>query len=263
MSERTVSLVTGAGWWADQSPGLGYAIASVLAEQGHHVVVLDKEPEPADRSATALRNAGHSAEGIALDITKGGRVLEVIDDIAKQAGRIDNLINAAALTLHRWGLKSFHKLSQEQCDLEIEVTLKGALHATRVALPHMLAQGKGNVIFIGSTLASEPAPKQVIYGLCKAALVSATQSLAAEVGPRGVRVNCVSPGLMKTRVTDRLNDNFMGIFKKASALGRMSDPREVANVVRFLVSDEASYVNGVAIRADGGHAGNLNMMSPP
>lgn len=257
MSDVPVAVVTGAGWWPDQSPGLGWAVALELAEAGHEVVAVDKESGPAQRVAADLRERGFKASALALDVTDAAAAKAVVDEIASKHGRLDVLVNAAALTLHRWGLKPFHDITAEQCDLEINVTLRGALNVTRAALPHMQARRQGSVIFVSSVLAFEPAPRQVVYGLCKAGLVSATASLAAENGPLGIRVNCVCPGVMKTRVTDKLPPKYMETFINRSALRRISEPREVARVVRFLVSPQASYVNGASIRVDGGATGAL------
>jgi len=257
MVSKPLAVVTGAGWWESNSPGLGWAIALELADAGHEVVVLDKELAPAEKSAADLRQKGFAAHAMALDVTQAAGAKAVIDEIAAKFGRLDALANAAALTMHRWGLKPFHEITPEQCDLEIDITLRGALNVTRAALPHMYKAGRGSVVFVGSVLAFDPAPKQVVYGLCKAALVSVASSLAGEAGPHGVRVNCVCPGIMKTRVTDKLPPNYMEVFLKRTALGRISDPREVGRVVRFLCSEQASYVNGVSIRVDGGQTGAM------
>jgi 3-oxoacyl-[acyl-carrier protein] reductase len=256
-SEMPVALITGAGWWPGQSPGLGWAAALELAEAGHAVVVADKELAPAEHAAADLAERGHRARGVVLDVSDGDAAMRCAEAIAAAEGRLDVVVNAAALTMHRWGLRSFHEITEEECDLEIGVTLKGALNVSRAAIPHLLKRGAGSLIFVASVLADEPAPRQAIYGLCKAALISLTRSLAAELGPEGIRVNTVSPGVMKTRVTDRMPDKYMDIFIERSALGRISDPREIARVIRFLVSDQASYVNGQTIRVDGGGVGAL------
>jgi 3-oxoacyl-[acyl-carrier protein] reductase len=254
-SDGPVALVTGAGWWPEQSPGLGWAAALELAEAGHAVVVADREAEPAEHAAADLTERGYRARGAVLDVTDGDAAMRCVEEISGTEGRLDVVVNAAALTMHRWGLRSFHEITEEECDLEIGVTLKGALNVSRAAIPQLLKRGSGSLIFIASVLADEPAPKQAIYGLSKAALVNLTRSLAAELGPEGIRVNAVSPGVMKTRVTDRMPDKYMDIFIERSALKRISDPREIGRVIRFLVSDQASYVNGQTIRVDGGGVG--------
>ncbi len=254
---QPVALITGAGWWPDQSPGLGWALGAELAEAGYRVVLSDREIEPAERAAADLAAKGFTAEAAAIDVTDDRAVARAIDAIAARHGRLDAAVNAAALTLHRWGLKPFHEISAEQCQQEMAVTLGGALNISRAAIPHLLAQGAGNLIFVASVLADEPAPRQAIYGLCKAALKSLTASLAAELGPQGIRVNAVSPGVMKTRVTDKMPPKYMDLFIARSALGRISEPREIAAVVRFLVSEQASYVNGQTIKVDGGGVGAL------
>jgi NAD(P)-dependent dehydrogenase (short-subunit alcohol dehydrogenase family) len=253
--ERKVALITGAGWWPDQSPGLGWALGAELAEAGYRVVLSDREIEPAERAAADLVDKGFTAEAAAIDVTDDGAVARAVDAAAARHGRLDAVVNAAALTLHRWGLKPFHEISAEQCQQEMAVTLVGALNISRAAIPHLLTQGAGNLIFVASVLADEPAPRQAIYGLCKAALKSLTASLAAELGPQGIRVNAVSPGVMKTRVTDKMPPKYMDLFIARSALRRISEPREIAAVVRFLVSEQASYVNGQTIKVDGGGVG--------
>ena len=253
--ERPLALITGAGWWPEQSPGLGWALGVALASAGYRVVLSDREIEPAERAAADLQAKGYAAEAAAIDVTDDGAVARAIDAIASRHGRLDAAVNAAALTLHRWGLKPFHEITAEQCRQEMAVTLGGALNVSRAAIPHLLARGAGNLIFVASVLADEPAPRQAIYGLCKAALKSLTASLAAELGPQGIRVNAVSPGVMKTRVTDKLPPAYMDTFIARSALRRISEPREIAAVVRFLVSEQASYVNGQTIRVDGGGVG--------
>jgi NAD(P)-dependent dehydrogenase (short-subunit alcohol dehydrogenase family) len=254
-SQKSIAVVTGAGWWPDYIPGIGLAISQVLAEAGHRIIVLDKELEPAERSAADLRDKGHDATGMALDVADDAMAADTIGTIIGNEGRIDVLVNAAALTLARWGLKPFHEITQEQCDLEIDITLKGALNVTRHVLPHMLERESGNIICISSVMGVEPAPRMSIYGLSKAALVSFTTSLAAEAGPKGIRVNAVCPGLVKTRVTAKMPSFSNDAFVAHSALKRGCEPREIASVVGFLVSPEAGFVNGQAIRVDGGVAG--------
>jgi len=251
----TVAVITGAGWWDNHPPGLGFAIAKQLAEDGHKVIVQDRELAPAERSANSLRELGFEASAQAMDVADAGHCTRQIEALLAAHGRIDILVNAAALTLARWGLRRFHEITPDECDQEIAVTLKGALNATRAVLPHMLERGSGNIIMISSIMAFEPSARMTIYGICKAALVNFTASLAAEVGPRGIRVNCVCPGSMKTRVTASMPKPLMEAFVESTALGRMADAAEVANVVRFLVSDAAAYVTGQSIRVDGGKAG--------
>ena len=256
-SERPVALVTGAGRWPEQSPGLGAAIARELALAGHEIVVMDREPGPAEATAADLRDEGHAAEGVGLDVTDAPAALEVLAGIAERKGRIDVLAHAAALTMHSWGLRSFHRITPDQCDLELDVTLRGTLNVARGVLPTMYEAGRGAMVFVSSMLAFEPCPRQTLYGVAKAAIVSFTRSLAAETGPEGIRVNCVCPGTMRTRVTEAMPDQYMKPFIDGSALKRIADPAEVARVVRFLASDEASYVNGAALRVDGGGTGML------
>lgn len=255
MTDAAIAVVTGAGWWENHPPGLGYAIAGQLAAAGHKVIVQDRELAPAERSAQSLRALGHGVEAQAMDVADAAHCAQQIAALLQAHGRIDILVNAAALTLARWGLRRFHEITPQECDQEIAVTLKGALNATRAVLPHMLERGAGNIIMISSVMAFEPSSRMTIYGLCKAALVNFTASLAAEVGPRGIRVNCVCPGAMKTRVTANMPQAMMDAFVGDTALERMADAAEVANVVSFLVSDAAAYVTGQAIRVDGGKAG--------
>lgn len=256
-SNKPVALVTGAGWWPEHIPGIGHAIALALGREGHRVIVSDRELEPAERSAKDLREKGVDAGAVALDVTDNEQANQVAQALIAQEGHIDVLINAAALTLNRWGLKRFHDITPEQCDTEIDVTLKGALNVTRNVLPHMLERERGNIIFISSVMGLEPAPRMTIYGLSKAALASFTTSLAGEVGPRGIRVNAICPGSIRTRVATKMPEWINEAFFKRSAMSRGGEPEEIANVAVFLTSEKASYVNGQCIRVDGGVQGLL------
>ena len=255
MGDKPTALVTGAGWWPDYDPGIGLALAREMAERGHRVLVTDRELAPAQRSVEQLKTEGLDARAAVLDVTDKAQCKGVLDQLIADEGRLDTLVNAAALTLARWGLKQFHDIQPEQCDQEIEVTLKGALNVTRAALPAMYQRGAGSIIFISSVMGYEPSPQMSIYGLSKAALINFTMSLAAEAGPRGIRVNAICPGVIKTRVTNRMPPQHTEKFLRNSALHRVGEPSEIAKVAGFLVSDAASFVTGQAIRVDGGSMG--------
>ena len=256
-ADKPIALITGAGWWPEHIPGIGHAIALALGRDGYRVIVSDRELEPAERSAKDLREKGLDAAAVALDVTDNGQAHQVVQTLIAQEERMDVLVNAAALTLNRWGLKRFIDITPEQCDTEIDVTLKGALNVTRNVLPHMLERERGNIIFISSVMGLEPSARMSIYGLSKAALASFTTSLAGEVGPRGIRVNAICPGSIRTRVATKMPDWINETFFKRSALSRGGEPEEIANVAAFLVSEKASYVNGQCIRVDGGVQGLL------
>ena len=228
------ALVTGG------SRGIGRAIAAGLAAAGADVVV-------------GYRSAGHEAEQVAAEI--GGRAVQAdvsdSDDarrLVEQAGDLDILVNNAGVT--RDGL--LMRMPDEDWRTVLETNLGGVFHTCRAASRGMLRRRSGAIVNVSSVVGVHGNPGQTNYGAAKAGIIGFTKSLARELGNRGVRANVVAPGYISTRLTEELPDDLKQAMLQNTPLGRFGSPEDVAGAVRFLCSDEASFITGEVLLVDGG-----------
>lgn len=233
MSRRAV--VTGG------ARGIGAAIVERLRADGYEVVPLDLSP----------------AEGVVVcDVTDPASVA----DAAGTIGPVDVLVNNAGV----WRFAALEDVSDDDFAIAIDVNLKGPFHCARAFGPAMLERGSGAIVNIVSIAARHANPAVGSYGPSKAALVSLTEQIALEWGPRGVRCNAVGPGLVPTPGTGAVYDDpdVRAVRAGAIPLRRLAEPADIANVVAFLVSDDAAYVNGQVIYVDGGLSKALMTLLP-
>ena len=231
------ALVTGA------ASGIGRACATALAEAGATVVALD-------------RAAVEGMEAHACDVTDAAAILE----LAATIGRVDILVNAAGIT--RPG--SILEMDRSDWDRVLEVNLTGYLNTVRAFVPGMVEQGSGTLIHVASIAATHPQGSSGAYSVSKAAVQMLSQQLSIELGPRGVRSNTVSPGLVRTPMSEAYYQ-VDGVLERRNAavpIGRVATPEDVADVVTFLASDRARYITGVDLIVDGGFSRTL-MSSVP
>jgi 3-oxoacyl-[acyl-carrier protein] reductase len=228
------ALVTGG------SRGIGRAIAAALAEAGAEVVV-------------GYRSAGDEAEAVAAEI--GGRAVQAdVSDgeqarrLVEEAGDLDILVNNAGVT--RDGL--LMRMPDDDWRTVLETNLGGVFHTCRAASRGMLRRRSGSIVNVSSVVGVHGNPGQTNYGAAKAGIIGFTKSLARELGNRGVRANVVAPGYISTRLTDELPEELKDAMLQNTPLGRFGAPEDVAGAVRFLSSDEASFITGEVLLVDGG-----------
>jgi 3-oxoacyl-[acyl-carrier protein] reductase len=238
-----VAVVTGG------SRGIGRACAEALATAGWSVAIGYRTREAdAKEALDALDAAGSPGMAVHLDVTDEHSVHEAFRRVSEEAGPVTGLVNNAGYS--RDGL--LLRYSMEEYERTMSTNLRGAFLCSRAALRTMLREKWGRIINMASAVAIHGNAGQTVYGATKAGLVGLTRSLAREVGGKGITVNAVCPGLLETEMTAHLTDDARAYYVDQTPLRRAATLPEVSSVVRFLMSDEASYVNGTAIPIDGG-----------
>ena len=235
-----VAVVTGA------SRGIGASIAAALASCGAHVVAGYLENAAAAREVVgAIQDAGGSAEPYGFDVADDEQAKKAFQDIAKRHGRIDILVNNAAISKDALLLR----VKGEDVDSMLKTNLKGSIFCSFHASRTMLKQKRGRIINVSSIVGIGGNPGQSIYAATKAGLIAFTKSLAKELGSKGILVNAVAPGLVKTDMTRDLN---IDSLVEQITLRRIGNPEDVAGLVAFLCSDHSAYITGQVFVVDGG-----------
>lgn len=237
-----VSIVTGA------SQGIGEAIACELGLAGSTVVLVDIQKEKLEEVAGRFAAEGIKALPFVADVTDGQQVEGVVESVKKDLGRIDHLINNAGITRDSLLLR----MKEEDWDLVLRVNLKGAFNFSRSVVKHMVAARSGRIVSIASVVGLMGNAGQTNYAASKAGLIGFSKSLAREVAPRGITVNCVAPGYIATAMTEKLSDEVKKAFLDNIPMKRFGLPEEIARTVKFLCSDEAAYITGQVINVNGG-----------
>jgi NAD(P)-dependent dehydrogenase (short-subunit alcohol dehydrogenase family) len=248
MTEAGVALVTGG------SRGIGRAIVELLAARGNRVLFtyLRNEAQAGD-VATAVAESGGEARAMCADVTDAASATSVVRAAIDAWGRLDVLVNNAGTHLPGVTLAD---TPVSEWDRIIRTNLYGPFHLVQAALPHMRAQGGGNIVNISSNVTQRFPAAYGAYTISKSALDTFTKILSKEEGPNGIRVNAVAPGPIRT---DMLAESLGGLdserakeFAASVPLGRTGAPREIAEVVAFLVSESASYMTGQVVYVNGG-----------
>ncbi|GAA4714886.1 beta-ketoacyl-ACP reductase [Brevibacillus fulvus] len=243
-----VAIVTGAG------RGIGAATAKRLAKDGAKVGVIDLKEEACQETVSAIAAAGGEALALGCDVADAAQVEQTIAKVAEHFGRIDILVNNAGVLRDNL----LFKMSEDDWDTVLNVHLKGSFLCSKAAQKYMVEQRYGKIVNTSSTSALGNRG-QANYSAAKAGLQGFTKTLAIELGPFNINVNAVAPGFIATDMTrataERIGIDFEENQKLASQripLRRVGQPEDVANVVAFLVSDDASYVSGQVIYVNGG-----------
>jgi 3-oxoacyl-[acyl-carrier protein] reductase len=239
-----VAVVTGA------ASGMGRAIAELLAEEDARVAACDRNEPALSEVVDGIRAAGGDARAYPLDVTDGSAVTKMVDRAVADLGPIGILVNNAGISLPAPIDGPDYDAAW---DLTIAVNLTAYTRMVRACLPHLLADGAGRIVNIASTEALGATPYLSPYTASKHGVVGLTKSLAAELGARGITVNCVCPGPIKTGMTAPIPDDAKAKFaRRRVPLRRYGEPREVAQMVCNLVLPASSFVNGAIVPVDGG-----------
>ncbi|MBW1698746.1 MAG: 3-oxoacyl-[acyl-carrier-protein] reductase [Deltaproteobacteria bacterium] len=231
------------------SRGIGRAICIALAGSDTHVYFsYATSRESADKTEKLISDAGGTATTACVDVASEAAVKTFFDSIIQETGRIDVLVNNAGIT--RDGLIAMMK--EKDWDEVIDTNLKGAFHCTRAVAKTMIKQRYGRIINISSVVGVIGNPGQANYVASKAGIIGLTKAVAKELAPRGITVNAVAPGYVETDMTASLPEKAKAAMLDQIPLGRAGTPQDVAAVVGFLASEQASYITGQVIHVSGG-----------
>lgn len=228
--------------------GIGRTIALALAKNGANIALNNVVDTGAEETLQEIRSLGRRAIFIKADISDAAQAQGIIDEAAKEFGKIDILVNNAGITRDRL----IPMMSEDDFDRVIRVNLKGTFNMTKAAYRPMMKQRGGAIVNISSVIGIYGNAGQANYSASKAGVIGLTLSAAKELGSRGVRVNAVAPGYIQTDMTNALNDEQRNRIAERIQLGRLGTPDDVASVVLFLCSDAAAYITGQVIQVDGG-----------
>jgi 3-oxoacyl-[acyl-carrier protein] reductase len=244
--EGQVALVTGGG------RGIGRATVLALAGEGAAVGVnYSRSREEAEALAAQVVTAGGQAAAIQADVSDADQVERLIEGTLARFGRLDYLVNDAGITRDNLLLR----MGEADWDAVLDVNLKGTFLCTKAAVRRMLRQKSGRIINVTSVVGISGQAGQANYAASKAGVIGFTQSVAREVASRGILVNAVAPGYIATQMTDALPAEHRERLLRQIPLGRIGQPEDVAGVILFLCSPQASYVTGQVLVVDGGLIG--------
>jgi 3-oxoacyl-[acyl-carrier protein] reductase len=237
-----VALVTGG------ARGIGKTIAEDLAKKGVNLAIADVSVESASETAKELASRGVKTQSLRLDVSKSDQVVKAFEDIVREFGRIDIVVNNAGIT--RDGLVL--RMKEEDWDAVININLKGVFLCSKEAVKVMVKQKYGRIINIASVVAFMGNPGQANYSASKAGIVGLTKTVAREYASRGITVNAVAPGFIATAMTDALAENVKQEMLKSIPVGKFGSVEDVAHAVSFLASPESGYITGQVIHVNGG-----------
>ncbi len=242
-----VAIITGA------ASGIGRATTRLLAEDGASIVVADINGEGAQQVAAEITHAGGRAIGIQVDIGSNDTVRHMVETTVARFGRVDIMVNSAARIPVPEGPIEERDLAD--VENEIGVTLVGVIRCCHAVIPHMIKQNSGRIINVTSDGGRAGSQNQSIYAASKAGVACFSKSIAAELGSKGITVNCVAPGATKTPAMIRYlteNPDREKLFLARVPLRRLGTPEDIAYMIAFLASDEAAYITGQEYSVNGG-----------
>jgi len=237
--------------------GIGQASALGLAAHGAEVVVADVNMAPAEETVREIEKGGGKAAAMKIDMRDNASIVAA----AQSLGALDALVVTPSINVR----KPLLDLTDEEFDRVIDLNLKGVFRVLRAFAPAMAARGKGSIVAFSSVRAQVVEPGQGVYAATKAGTLQMIRALAAELGPSGVRLNAVAPGVVETPLTKPIIDNesWYRAYAEKSMLKRWASPAEMAGAVVFLCSDASSYVTGAYLLVDGGWTAADGRFTPP
>lgn len=229
--------------------GIGKQIAITFAKEGYDVAInYRKENEELENTKKAIEETGRKYFAVKGDVSSFEDCERFVKEIINEYGKIDVLVNNAGITKDALLMR----MKKEDFESVIDVNLVGTFNVTKNVIPYMMKARNGRIINISSIVGVSGNSGQTNYSASKAGIIGFTKSLAKEIASRNILVNAVAPGFIETNMTDVLKDEIKDVISKQIPLNRMGKAEDVANVVKFLASEDSSYITGQVINVDGG-----------
>jgi len=238
------AIVTGAG------QGIGRSIALKMAQEGADVVIAEMNPHTGNQTKKEVEALGRKTLFLPVDVADQRQVKGMVEEVLKKWGKIDILVNNAGFD--RGG--TLLKVKEEDWDAVLDVHLKGTMNCIQAVAPHMIENRYGKIVNISSIYGKSGGIAAISYSSAKAGIIGLTKSVARELGRYQINVNVVLPGLTLTPTIAKMAEKYKNMIIDNTPLGRIGKPEEVANVVAFLASDEASFMTGASVEVSGGAA---------
>ena len=236
-------LITGA------SSGIGAATAILFAQKGYQVVMnYHQSKQAAEILCTSLTDSGYRCIALPADVSDRAQVDAMFAEAQRQFGGVDILVNNAGIAAQ----KLFSDITAAEWERMLAVNLTGVFHCCQAALPYMLHKKAGTIVNVSSVWGETGASCEVHYSAAKAGVIGLTKALAKELGPSNIRVNCVAPGVVSTRMNSSLSIQDLSQLTEETPLGRIADAGEIAKTIYFLTSSYASFITGQVISPNGG-----------
>jgi len=236
------AIITGAG------QGIGRSIALKMAQEGADVVIAEINSNTGNKTKKEVEALGRKALFFPVDVADQGQAQEMVEEVLRAWGKIDILVNNAGFDRGATLLK----VKKEDWDAVLGVHLKGTLNCIQAVASHMIENRYGKIVNISSIYAKSGGIAAISYSSAKAGIIGLTKSVAQELGRYQINVNVVLPGLILTPTIAKMAEKYKNMIVDRTPLGRIGKPEEVANVVAFLASDEASFMTGAAVEVSGG-----------
>jgi 3-oxoacyl-[acyl-carrier protein] reductase len=237
-----VAIITGG------ASGIGKKTAEIFSKEGAAIAIFDVNKEALNQTEKEISDNGGKCNGYVVDVTNFEDVTEKVKEVIKDLGEIDVLVNNAGITRDNF----LTKMEIDDWNKVISINLTGTFNCAKATASYMMEQGKGNIVNVSSVVGVYGNIGQTNYAASKAGVIGLTKTWAKEFAKKGIRVNAVAPGFIKTPMTDKVPEKVLEIMISKTPMGRMGESLEVANAILFLASEESSFTTGHILHVDGG-----------
>jgi len=240
--DEKVAIITGG------ASGIGKKTAEIFSKEGAIIGIFDVNRDALNQTEKEIRDTGGKCNGYVVDVTNFEDVTEKVKEVIEDFGKIDVLVNNAGVTRDNF----LTKMEIDDWNKVIAINLTGTFNCAKAVVTYMMEQSKGNIVNVSSVVGVYGNIGQTNYAASKAGVIGLTKTWAKEFAKKGVRVNAVAPGFIKTPMTEKVPEKVLEIMISKTPMGRMGESLEVANAILFLASEESSFTTGHILHVDGG-----------